>query len=258
MIDFFSKIPLKDIIDFLLVALFLYQTYRLVQKTGTRAIFMGVLAFIAIWILVSQVFRLRITGAILDRFISGGFILLMIVFQKEIREFLQELGSNKGIRWIAQLLDTKKKRTEDEQKTVTTLVTAATEMAKHKTGALIVIEQSETLETYAVTGEFLNADLSVRLVESVFFKNNPLHDGAMIIAGKRIRAAACILPIAQDRTIPKRLGLRHRAALGLSQETDARIITVSEETGQIAVAHRGKLQLNLSAEKLKQFLVAND
>lgn len=256
MIEFLSKIPIKDIIDILLVVFFLYETYLLVRKTGTRAIFMGVLAFVAIWIIVSQVFQLRMMGAILDRFISVGFILLVVVFQKEIREFLQALGSNKGIRFIANLFDAKNGNTGEDLKAVMPIVIAAMNMSKRKEGALIAVEKTVSLDTFVETGEILNADISARLIENIFFKNSPLHDGAMIIAGKKIKAVGCILPVSQDQTIPKHLGMRHRAGLGLSQETDARIIIVSEETGKISMAHQGELILGISMERLQQELVA--
>jgi uncharacterized protein (TIGR00159 family) len=256
MIEFLSKIPIKDIVDIVLVIFFLYETYLLVRKTGTRAIFMGVLAFIAIWIVVSQVFQLRLMGEILDRFINVGFILLVVVFQKEIREFLQALGSNKGIRFIAKLFDAKKNNTSEDLKAIMPIVMAAMDMAKRKEGALIAIEQTVSLETFVETGEILNADISARLIENIFFKNSPLHDGAMVVSGKKIKAAGCILPVSQDQNIPKHLGLRHRSGLGLSQETDAKVIIVSEETGKISLAHQGELIIGISAERLQQELVA--
>ncbi|MDR1610739.1 MAG: diadenylate cyclase CdaA [Candidatus Symbiothrix sp.] len=256
MIEFLSKIPIKDIVDIVLVVFFLYETYLLVKKTGTRTIFMGVLAFIAIWIIVSQVFQLRLMGEILDRFINVGFILLVVVFQKEIREFLQALGSNKGIRFIAKLFDAKKNSTDEDLKAIMPIVMAAMDMAKRKEGALIAVEQIVSLETFVETGEILNADINARLIENIFFKNSPLHDGAMIISGKKIKAAACILPVSQNQNIPKHLGLRHRSGLGLSQETDAKIVIVSEETGKISLAHQGELIIGISAERLQQELVA--
>ncbi|MDR0733972.1 MAG: diadenylate cyclase CdaA [Dysgonamonadaceae bacterium] len=254
MIEFLSKIPLKDIVDIILVVLFLYEAYLLVRKTGTRAIFMGVLAFLVIWIIVSQVFQLRMIGAILDRFISVGFILLVIVFQKEIREFLQVLGSNKGIRFIADLFETKKTTAGEDLKTIIPIVMAVMDMSQRKEGALIAVEQTVSLDAYVETGETLNADINARLIENIFFKNSPLHDGAMIISGKKIIAAGCILPVSQDLTIPKYLGLRHRSGLGLSQETDAKVIIVSEETGQISIAHSGKFIFGISAERLQMEL----
>jgi len=248
----------KDIIDILFVAFFLYETFLLVRKTGTTSIFLGVLSFIAIWILISQVLEMRLMGAILDQFVSVGFILLVIVFQKEIREFLQALGSNKGLGFIKKLFKPKSKNDIDDNISyIMPIVLAAMDLAKRKEGALIAIQQTIALDRFVETGEVLNADISSLLIENIFFKNSPLHDGAMIISSKRIKAASCILPVSQDHDIPKELGLRHRAALGLSQETDAKVIIVSEETGKISLAHNGKLSLGISAEELQQKLVAN-
>ena len=249
---------IKDVIDIILVAFLLYETYLLMRKTGTTAIFLGVLSFIAIWILVSQIFEMRLVGAIFDKFISVGFILLVIVFQKEIREFLQALGSNKGLGFIKNLLKPKSKNDIDENISyIMPIVLAAMDLAKRKEGALIAIQQTIPLDRFIETGEILNANISSRLIENIFFKNSPLHDGAMIISGKRIKAAACILPVSKNQDIPKHLGLRHRSALGLSQETDAKVIIVSEENGKISLASQGKLFINISAEELQKKLVSN-
>lgn len=247
---------IKDAIDILLVAFFLYQTYLLMRKTGTIAIFLGVLAFILLWVLVSQVFEMRLMGAILDKFISLGFIILVIVFQKEIRDFLQAFGSSKGMQFIAKILRPKEKRDENQLSAyVTPIVFAVMDMAKRKEGALIAIERNDLLDRFVETGEEINANITTRLIENIFFKNSPLHDGAMIIVGKRIKAAGCILPVSERQDIPKSLGLRHRAALGLSQETDAKVIIVSEETGRISFAHKGRLHINISGEELQKKLV---
>jgi uncharacterized protein (TIGR00159 family) len=250
----FSGIQLRDIIDVLLVAFFLYETYMLMRKTGTTTIFLGVLAFIAIWVLVSHVFKLKLMGAILDKFISVGFILLIIVFQKEMREFLQALGSNRGFGFIKKLLRSKDGETVDNRQLVMPVVMAVMDMAKRKEGALIAFQRNVPLEKFIETGEILNADISTRLIENIFFKNSPLHDGAMIIAGRKIKAVSCILPVAQNQDIPKHLGLRHRSALGLSQETDAVVIVVSEENGHISLAHNGNLRLNITADDLQKEL----
>jgi len=249
---------IKDIIDILLVAFFLYETYVLMRKTGTTTIFLGVLAFIAIWILVSQVFEMRLMGAIFDKFISVGFIIIVIIFQKEIREFLQALGSNKGLGFIKNLFKPRNKNDVDENISyIMPIVLAAMDLAKRKEGALIAIQQMIPLDRFVETGEVLNANISSRLIENIFFKNSPLHDGGMIISGKKIKAAACILPVSQNQDIPKELGLRHRAALGLSQETDAKVIIVSEETGKISLAYQGNLNYNISAEELQNKLVSD-
>jgi uncharacterized protein (TIGR00159 family) len=248
---------IKDAIDILLVAFFLYETYLLMKKTGTTAIFLGVLAFLALWVLFSKVLEMSLMGLILDKFISVGFILLIIVFQKEIRGFLQVLGSNKGIRWITKILQNQKDdNVEDSISYIMPIVMASMDMAKRKEGALIAIQQDVSLDTFVETGEIINANVSTRLIENIFFKNSPLHDGAMIIVGKKIKAAACILPVSQQHNIPQKYGLRHRSALGLSEETDAKVIIVSEETGKISLAHKGNLHTSISAEELQKMLMS--
>jgi uncharacterized protein (TIGR00159 family) len=248
-----------DVIDIFLVAFFLYETYLLMKKTGTTAIFLGIMTFIALWILVSRVFEMRLMGAILDKFIDVGLILIVVVFQKEMREFLQNFGSNKGIKFILKLFSPKKNRdVEEDISYIMPIVMAAINMARRKEGALIAVQQKVSLDTFIGTGEIINGNISTPLIENIFFKNSPLHDGAMIIVDKKIRAAGCILPVSQNQDIPKHLGLRHRSALGLSQETDAKIIIVSEETGKISLAYRSKLYLNISAEELQKMLIAKE
>jgi len=243
----------KDLIDIILVALFLYYTYKLMKGSGTMAIFSGVISFIVVWILVSQVLEMRLMGAILDKFISVGFIVLVILFQDEIRRFLLALGSHKGWRFLTKFFS-KKADKDNTGKYVGAVVLACMNMARKKSGALIVIQQDMDLSIYEHTGEMFNADINARLIENIFFKNSPLHDGAMIIADNHIKAAGCILPVAQHAALPKDLGLRHRSALGMSLETDAIIIIVSEERGKISVASKGKIEINLTAEELQQIL----
>jgi uncharacterized protein (TIGR00159 family) len=247
------EIGIQDIIDILLVATVMYQLYRIVSKSGTGAIFNGVLAFMILWILISQVLQMRLMGAILDKFVDIGLIVLIIIFQDEIRRFLMTLGSNRTFRFLARIFKSKDQSGLSET-VVTSLVLACMNMAKTYTGALIVIEQEIKLEQYVETGEVLDADISTRLIENIFFKNTPLHDGAMIISGNKIKAAGCILPISQNQDIPKAFGLRHRAALGISQETDAKAIVISEERGKISFVSDGKIQANVTPEKLQELL----
>jgi len=245
-----------DAIDVLLVAFFLYKTYRLMKESGTIAIFAGILSFIAAWILVSQIFEMKLMGAIMDKFISVGFLVLVILFQDEIRRFLLILGSNKGWKFLGRLFNPKPNQIRNDLSYIMPIVLACMNMAKTKTGSLIVLQQKVSLGLYIETGEMLNAALSSRLLENIFFKNSPLHDGATIIADKKIIAASCILPVSQKNDIPKELGLRHRSALGMSQETDAKVIVVSEETGKIALAYKSKLYLDLTGEELQKLLIA--
>ena len=244
---------IKDLIDVLLVAFFLYQTYKLMKSSGTLAIFSGVVSFIVVWILISQVLEMRLMGAILDKFISVGFVVLVILFQDEIRRFLLALGSHRGWKFLGKLFSKRDDRRKERSPSLLPL-SACMNMARKKTGALIVIQQDMDLTIYEHTGEMFNADVNARLIENIFFKNSPLHDGAMIIADNRIKAAGCILPVAQNATLPKDMGLRHRSGLGMSLETDALVIIVSEEGGKISVAHKGKLSVNVTAEDLQQIL----
>lgn len=246
---------IKDIIDVVLVAIIMYQLYKLVSKSGTSAaIFNGILAFFVLWILVSQVLEMRLLGSILDKFVSIGLLALIIIFQDEIRRFLMSLGTHSTIKAIMKFFIGRQYSSELSDNITAPLILACINMAKNKTGALIVIQQEIKLDNYAETGEIINADISTRLIENIFFKNSPLHDGAMIIADERIKSAGCILPVAKNNDLPKFLGLRHRAAIGITQQTDAKVIIISEERGKISYASGGNIQVNISPEKLQELL----
>ncbi len=245
----------KDYIDVILVALLMYYLFSIVRKSGMRPLFFGMIIFLAIWVLVFRVFKMSLLGSILNQFVSTGLVLVVILFQDEIRRFLMSLGSKKGWTFLAKILIPTNRDSQDITH-VTTLVLACMNMAKAKTGALIVVQGDIQLSLYEQTGEIVNADVSSRLIENIFFKNSPLHDGAMIVVGSKIKAAGCILPISQNPNIPKSLGLRHRAGLGISQETDAKVIIVSEETGKISFAHEGKLKINTNPEELQELILA--
>ena len=253
----FLDFGIKDLIDILLVAYLLYQSYRLMKGSGTINIFIGILVFIGFWVIVSQVLEMRLLGSILDKLTSVGVLAIFILFQDEIRKFLVNLGSQKR---LGNLLNhfTKNKKNTVEKTDIMPIVMACMSMSKSKTGALIVIEKNLPLNEIISTGETINADVNQRLIENIFFKNSPLHDGAMIIRGQQIIAAGCILPVSHDLNIPKELGLRHRAAMGVSQETDALAIIVSEETGGISAAYKGQFHLRLTAEELERILTKED
>ncbi len=244
---------IKDIIDILLVALLLYYIFRLMKESSSANIFYGILIFIGAWIMVSQVFEMRLMGSLMDKLVNMGALALIILFQEEIRHFFSTIGSkqNKGI--LMRLFkhgDASGTHRED----VMPIVLACLSMSRQKVGALIVIERNVGLSEIINSGDVINANITQRLIENLFFKNSPLHDGAMVISHKRIRAAGCILPISHDMDIPKSLGLRHRAALGISQKSDCLAIVVSEETGGISVASDGQFRLRLSAEELERVL----
>lgn len=253
----FIEFGIKDIIDILLVAYLLYQFYRLMKDSGSINIFVGILVFIGLWLIVSQVLEMRLLGSIFDKLVSVGVLAIFILFQDEIRKFLVNLGSQKRLGNIFRFL-TKSKKEKTEKTDIMPIVMACMSMSKGKVGALIVIEKDMPLNDIIRTGETIHADVNQRLIENIFFKNSPLHDGAMIIRGHQIIAAGCILPVSHDLNIPKELGLRHRAAMGVSQETDALAIIVSEETGGISAAYKGQFHLRLTAEELERILTKED
>ncbi len=243
----------KDILDIILVAIGIYQLYFIVRKSGSTSIFKGIVSFLIIWILVSKVFEMRLLGAILDTFMSIGVLVIIILFQDEIRRFLISLGSNETMKYIARFFGMKKKG-KNTDVSITPIVFACMNMARAKTGALIVIEQEMSLRFIEETGEMINANVNSRLIENIFFKNSPLHDGAMIISNQTIKAAGCILPVSQNQNIPKQFGLRHRAALGITEETDAIVVVVSEERGKISFIEKGQIKANITPEKLQELL----
>lgn len=247
---------IKDIIDILLVALLLFYLYKTMKKTGSGTIFMGVLSFIVVWILASEIFDMRLTGTILDKFMSIGLIVLVILFQDQIKRFLIDLGSQDKWRFLRRLFQHQNEERKKNLDYIMPVVYACMSMSKSKTGALIVFQRNVPLMDYEKTGDIIDANINTRLIENIFFKNSPLHDGAMIISRRRIASAGCILPVSHDMHIPKELGLRHRAALGMSQVTDAICVIVSEETGHISMARDGSLKVRLSAPDLEHALSA--
>ena len=253
----FIDFSIKDFIDILLVAFLLYYTYKLMKASGSINVFAGILVFILIWLVVSQVLEMRLLGSIFDKLVSVGVLALIILFRDEIRRFLLTLGSHKRASALVRFLTGNKKESV-EKADIMPIVMACLNMGKQKVGALIVMEKNIPLDDIVRTGDVIDANINQRLIENIFFKNSPLHDGAMVISHKRIKAAGCILPVSHSLDIPKELGLRHRAALGVSQETDAYAIIVSEETGGISVAHRGEFHLRLTAEELERILTKED
>ncbi|GAD04903.1 membrane protein [Porphyromonas crevioricanis] len=248
----------KDFVDILLVALFIYYTYYILRNSGSKALFLGIIFFIILWIFISQMLQMRVMGAILDKFINVGFFVLVIIFQDEIRKFLATLGSTKKWRIFNHFFyrDRRVKK-QEERKWVAPVVLACMNMSRKKTGALIAIQQGMDLTPYEHTGERFRSEITARLIENIFFKNSPLHDGAMIIADNEIKAAGCILPVSSTTDLNKDLGLRHRAALGLSQETDAKVIIISEERGKISIAFRGEVKVDISSEELQELLMSD-
>ncbi len=250
----FIDFSIKDFIDILSVAFLLYYSYKLMKASGSINVFTGILVFILLWLVVSQVLEMRLLGSIFDKLVSVGVIALIVLFQEEIRRFLLTLGSHQHASALVRFL-TGAKKEELKHNDILPIVMACLNMGRQKVGALIVIEHNMPLDDIVRTGDVINADINQRLIENIFFKNSPLHDGAMVVSKKRIKAAGCILPVSHNLDIPKELGLRHRAAMGISQASDAHAIIVSEETGAISVAYKGQFYLRLNAEELESLLI---
>lgn len=240
---------LKDVVDILLVALLLYEIYLLLKRSGAASLFWGILAFVVVWVLVSFVFQLELTGALFDRIVSVGAVGLIVIFQEEIRSFFYRVGNK-----FARLRLSSYFQTQVDQQAVTSeIALACSHMSKQKTGALIVLAGNHQYAEYTDTGERIDARISARVIENIFFKNTPLHDGALFIHQGRLHSAACILPVSKRQDLPKQYGLRHRAALGMTEKTDATCIVVSEETGRISIAKGDQIR-TVSEDELLQYL----
>lgn len=245
----------KDIIDIVIVGIILFYCYKTMKRYGSLSLFYGVLSFIFVWVLASVIFDMKLMGKILDKFMSIGLIVLVILFQDQIKRFLIAVGSRnlwKNLR--SMMAHGRRGEGAEPRETTMAIVRACMSMSRTKTGALIVMQRKMSLRDYETTGEILNAPVNARLIESIFFKNSPLHDGAMIIADGEIKAAGCILPVSHNMDLPKELGLRHRSALGITEATDALCVVVSEETGNVSVTSHGQIQIKLSATELENVL----
>jgi uncharacterized protein (TIGR00159 family) len=253
----FISVRLLDILDILLVAFLMYKIYQLLKGGTAVNIFVGIVSIYVLWWLFVKILDMQLLGAILGQFMSVGVLALIIVFQQEVRRFLLLVGSssftgNGNI--TKRLLTWNWKQTPVAPANIAPVIKACTSMAKNKTGAIIVVARSTDLKFYESTGDFIDADVSKRLLESIFFKNSPLHDGAVIIEKNKIKAARCVLPVTENTDLPAHYGMRHRAALGITEQTDAISIIVSEETGTISIAIDGKIFYNLTSEELERQL----
>ncbi|MEN8225130.1 MAG: diadenylate cyclase CdaA [Bacteroidota bacterium] len=250
----FIQIRWIDIVDILLVAVLLYELYKLLKGTVAINIFFGIVALVLIWEVVNAL-EMELLSKILGAFISVGFIALIVIFQPEIRRFLLALGTTtfmrkRGRRFLFWRLNIDSRSLIDAN----AIVMACNHMAELKQGSLMILTRKNELKQYINTGEIVEARLSAPLLENIFYGQGPLHDGAVIITENIIMAAACILPVSGNTEIPKRLGLRHRAAVGITEVSDAIAIIVSEETGKISYAIEGKLVTKVSVAELKSFM----
>ena len=239
-----------DFIDIILVAAIMFWIYRATRGTNAPYIISGIIMIYLMWVVV-RTLNMELLSNILGQFVSVGVIALIIVFQPEIRRFLQMIGMRqKRFNFIARIFN----RNDNTSVTIIApIVQACREMSAHKTGALIVIGRQSDLRLITEGGIAIDAKISTPLLENIFFKNAPLHDGAVVIEGDRIVAAKCILPVTQS-DVPKSYGTRHRAAIGMSEISDAIILVVSEETGGISIAHGGTIQRDFAPDLLAYLL----
>lgn len=246
----FITIRFLDVLDILLVAYLMFQVYMLIRGTVAMNIFAGILSVYFLWIIVKAL-NMQLLGSILGQVIGVGVIALIIVFQQEIRRFLIFIGNQYYNRNRLSLEKVLPINFAPQPKIrIKSILKACMNMSRSRTGALIVLTRKSELAVYAETGDVLHAETSSRLLESIFNKNAPLHDGAVIINNDKIVAARCILPVSENLNLPPDFGLRHRAALGMSELTDSMIIVVSEQTGKISIADDGKLKADVDAKQL--------
>ena len=248
----FLDISIVNMIDIALVAALLYQVYKLLKGSVAIKIFLGFLSIYLIYLLV-RALRMELLSAILGQFMGVGVIAAIIIFAPEIRKFLLLIGRSSFLSddnvWKDMLFFWRKK--DKASFNISPIIDASKTLAGSNTGALMVISKGTELKFYAESGDILDAELSKRLLISIFNKYSPLHDGAVIIYEGKIKAARCILPVT-EREVPAQFGLRHRAAIGMSEATDALILIISEETGQLSMSKNGKILHNMSFQEIRE------
>ncbi len=253
MLDFI-EFTVLDVLDILLVAILLYYIYKLLKGTVAINIFIGIAFIFLIW-KITQALRMEMLSGILGYLLSGGVIALIIVFQQEIRKFLLMIGTTNFSNKKSFLNQLKFLKSEIGSEINTdVLVKACNNMSKTKTGALIVLERTNSLDFLINTGDHMNALVNEVILESIFYKNSPLHDGATIIRDNFVVATRVVLPISDSNKIPARFGLRHRAAIGISEKTDAVCLLVSEETGEVSYIKDGEFVLYTTQDELNEKL----
>ena len=254
MINLFISIGFFDILDILIVAFLLYQLYMLIRGTIAINIFAGILIIYFLWLIVAAL-KMDLLNTIISQFMGVGFIALIVVFQQEIRRFLLMLGTQDFFNRKS-IFDgfLNRQSVKFQEKDVDSIVYACSNMAATRTGALIVMTDYTQLKSIIQSGDTLNADLSSRLLENIFFKNSPLHDGAVVIQDAKIIAARCILPITKDNSIPASMGMRHRAAIGITEAANVLVAVVSEETGNISAFKSGQKFVDIDANVLRDLV----
>jgi uncharacterized protein (TIGR00159 family) len=244
----FLRIGWLDVVDVLLVTALFYQLYKLLTGSVALKIFLGLMSIYLLYLVVRAA-GMELLTTILGQFMSVGVLASIILFQQEIRRFLLTIGKATTLERMR--VFSWRRDSTAEKMNIMPFIEAAKSLAGKNTGALIVFSMGSDLKFYADSGDLIDAAVSKRLLMSIFNKTSPLHDGAVIIANNRIQAARCILPVSENPDVPASLGLRHRAAIGLSEVTDSVVLVVSEETGQISLVHAGEVYRNLSTSDLR-------
>lgn len=249
-------ITILDIVDIVLVAVILFQLYRLIRGTTAFSIFITIFFIYLFWLIV-RALNMELVSSLLGQVLGVGVIALIIVFQQEVRRFLLVIGNRyiKSRKFSLFRIFYPVEENPGGPALAEEIVKAAASMSEKKIGALIAISRQNNLDIFADEGEFLNAEVSAELLETIFFKNTPLHDGAVLIVDGLIVAARCPLPVTDQFALPPHLGMRHRAAIGMSEQTDALLVVISEESGHISVADAGILRENLSPNELRNILL---
>ena len=248
------KIGVIDVIQIALIAFFVYQFMVWIKYTRAYTLLKGIL-IVLLFILLAYIFKMNTILWIFSNLASTLIVGVIVIFQPELRKVLEQLGQKKIMAAIIPFDTGKEVKERFTDKTISEIIKACYDMGEVKTGALIVIEQDELLTDYIRTGINLDALLTSQLLINIFEHNTPLHDGAVIVRGNRILAATCYLPLSDNMELSKQLGTRHRAGVGISEQTDSLTIIVSEETGQVSVAYRGRLFRDVSSSKLREMLV---
>lgn len=254
----FLQLSIADILDILLLGLIIFFLFRWIRGSSAMSIFVAIVSLYVIRVLVSA-FNMRLMTAIMDMVLDVGMLALIVIFQPEIRKFLIRLGnrymnSTKGKAILDRITGKVNKKTLASSEAVNDLTEACRRMSEEKTGALIVIAHKNPLEEVISTGDRIDAAIHRRLIMNLFFKNSPLHDGALVIAGGRIVAVRCTLPITENKNLPANYGMRHKAAIGITEESDADVVVVSEETGRISFVKGGSVTTIQNINELKLLL----
>lgn len=252
----FLPIRIWDVLDIIIVGYLMYQLYKLLRGTIAFNIFIGVLTLYVVWWVVG-VLQMDLLSQVLTQFVNVGVIVIVVVFQQEIRRFLLFLGNNtleRQVQFAGRFFSKTSGETDERERHKNAIFNAVQRMSRRKTGVLIVVANEINLEGVVSSGVELNADISEGILESIFNKESPLHDGAVIINNGKIEQASCVLPISESTNLPDNAGMRHRAAVGVTERANVASLVVSEENGRISFAHKGELESDISEERLEVLL----